>query len=188
MHPGWMALEHLEGVGGWVVVERWVGVGKRAGHGGEWERVPRAGRGRTHSGGSRTTRQGSTTGVGPVEGRWGGFGVSWVSAMAGGAGCKDGVVVVSRSSGGDSPLHGHGGVGDTLGPRGVICYMPVGDARVGGVGCVGLVRCCRGGQGWRGRRGATHGLWGRVEIRSWGTFGQSLSLRSPPLHFKTTNS
>jgi len=90
MHPGWMVLEHLEGGGGWKGVGRWVLVGERAGHRGVRERVPRAGRGRTHSGGSRTTRQGSTTGVGPVGGRWGGFGVSWMSAMAGGAGCKEG--------------------------------------------------------------------------------------------------
>jgi hypothetical protein len=47
----------------------------------------------------------------------------------------------------DSPLQGHEGVGDTQGPQGVVCNMPMDNARVGEVGCVGLVRWCRGGAG-----------------------------------------
>jgi len=39
-------------------------------------------------GGSQTTRQCSSTGARPAGGKVGGFGVSWVSVIAGGAGWK----------------------------------------------------------------------------------------------------
>ena len=60
--------------------------GVRVGQGGG---LGEGGQGRVvwpHLGGSRTTRQCSSTGVRPAGGKLGGFGVSWVSAMAGGAG------------------------------------------------------------------------------------------------------
>lgn len=47
-------------------------------------------------GGSRSTRQSSSTGVRPAGGRVGGFGVSCVSGMTGGAGWKVAVVGVCR--------------------------------------------------------------------------------------------
>ena len=56
-------------------------------HGARKERVPTAGMRRLTYGGSLTTWQGSSTGFRPGGGKGEGFGLSWVSAKAGGVGC-----------------------------------------------------------------------------------------------------
>jgi hypothetical protein len=144
MHPGWIDLEHLKGVGGWegvrweCLVGLWVGHGGGLGVGGQGRVVW------THLGGSRTTRQCSSMWVRPAEGSMGGFGVSWVSTMAGGAGCQERSRWVSRRSGEGLTFARPLRIWGRAGSPGCHSLCALGWFGLGGERWVGLVRWCQG--------------------------------------------